>query len=166
MKAVSKIKQVEVSKLKEADYNPRDIAPENLELLGQSIEKFGLVEPIIWNEHTGNVVGGHQRLKVLQENGVKKTNVVVVDLPLKEEKALNVALNSPRLQGFFTDGLNLVLDELEADLPELAGALKLDELRTYPKLETEEIESEEQPQIDEFKDGTTTCPACGHVFKK
>ena len=49
-------------------YNPRkDLKPgdEEYEKLKRSIEQFGYVEPIIWNRTTSNVVGGHQRLKVL-----------------------------------------------------------------------------------------------------
>ena len=51
------------------------------------------MEPIIWNKTTGNVVGGHQRLKVLTALGYKEIDCVVVDLDEQREKALNVALN-------------------------------------------------------------------------
>jgi hypothetical protein len=52
-----------------------------------------LVEPLVWNKQTGNLVGGHQRLKVLKEQGVKEVEVSVVDLEPTKEKALNIALN-------------------------------------------------------------------------
>lgn len=61
--------------------------------LRRSIETFGYIEPIIWNERTGNVVGGHQRLKVLLEKGAEDIEAVVVDLDEKDEKILNVLLN-------------------------------------------------------------------------
>ncbi len=48
---------------------------------------------MVWNERTGNLVSGHQRLKVLKEMGVEELEVTVVDLPPDEEAALNVALN-------------------------------------------------------------------------
>ena len=69
--------------------------PEDAEYqkLRRSMEEFGYVEPIIWNERTGNVVGGHQRLKVLLEQGAEEIEAVVVDLDEKEEKILNVLLN-------------------------------------------------------------------------
>jgi hypothetical protein len=51
------------------------------------------VEPIIWNEETGNIVGGHQRYKILLEEGHTEVECVVVKLPADKEKALNVALN-------------------------------------------------------------------------
>jgi ParB-like chromosome segregation protein Spo0J len=93
--------KVEIRTLKEAqltvaDYNPRrDLQPEDAEYqkLRRSIEEFGYVEPIIWNERTGRVVGGHQRLKVLLEQGREDIEAVVVDLAEKDEKILNVLLN-------------------------------------------------------------------------
>ena len=85
-----------VADLVPAPYNPRAISDGALAGLGESIGRFGLVQPIIVNARTGHVVGGHQRLKVLEAQGVEATDVVVVDLPEAEEKALNLALNSQR----------------------------------------------------------------------
>lgn len=90
------IKTLKATQLKVAGYNPRkDLQPEDAEYkkLKRSIEEFGYVEPIIWNERTGNVVGGHQRLKVLLEMGQEDIECVVVDLEDKDEKILNVLLN-------------------------------------------------------------------------
>jgi ParB-like chromosome segregation protein Spo0J len=91
-----------LAELTPAPYNPRQISPEALAGLRGSVERFGLVEPVVWNRRTGSVVGGHQRLKVLQAMGESSTQVIVVDLPEAEEKALNVALNSPSISGEFT----------------------------------------------------------------
>jgi DNA modification methylase len=85
-----------IDKLKPSVYNPRlDIQSGDpvYNKLKRSIEEFGLVEPIVWNRRTGRVVGGHQRLKVLQEMGVEKIEVVEVDIDDTQEKALNLALN-------------------------------------------------------------------------
>lgn len=82
-----------LSDLHPAPYNPRKISKEQLERLRLSIEEFDLVEPIIWNKQTENVVGGHQRLAILHDLGRTETDVVVVDLSPAKEKALNLALN-------------------------------------------------------------------------
>ena len=90
------IRTLKAAQLKAAEYNPRkDLQPEDEEYkkLRRSIETFGYVEPIIWNERTGRVVGGHQRLKVLLEQGREDIEAVVVDLEEKDEKILNVLLN-------------------------------------------------------------------------
>jgi hypothetical protein len=51
------------------------------------------VEPIVWNRRTGNIVGGHQRYKVLVALGYDEVDCVVLDIDENKEKALNVALN-------------------------------------------------------------------------
>ena len=79
-----------------ADYNPRkDLKPGDAEYesLKRSIERYGVVEPIIWNQTTGHIVGGHQRLKVLLNAGETETDCVVVELGENDEKGLNIALN-------------------------------------------------------------------------
>ena len=90
------IQKIPAEKLKAAKYNPRkDLKPGDAEYekLRRSIEEFGYVEPVIWNKRTGNIVGGHQRYKVLTALGVKEIDCVVVDMDEQREKALNVALN-------------------------------------------------------------------------
>ena len=90
------IKKISVNQIKAAKYNPRkDLKKGDVEYekLLRSIEEFGYVEPVIWNERTGNIVGGHQRFKVLLALGAKEVDCVVVDMDDQREKALNIALN-------------------------------------------------------------------------
>lgn len=122
------VREVPFSALKPAPYNPRAIDAASLAALSQSLDRFGLVEPIVWNERTGNVVGGHQRRIVLAKKKPEKVTVVVVDLDETEEKALNVALNSPHLAGQFTDDLQGLLDEIQGADSALFESLRLDEL--------------------------------------
>jgi ParB-like chromosome segregation protein Spo0J len=124
------IREVDIERLEPAPYNPREISDQALDGLSHSIGEFGLVEPIVWNERTGHVVGGHQRLKVLEQAGAKSTKVVVVDLDPEREKALNVALNSRHIQGDWNAGLGAILQELKIELPELSATLRLDILET------------------------------------
>ena len=94
------IEKIPAAKLNPAAYNPRkDLKPgdKEYEKLKRSIAEFGYVEPIIWNKTTGNVVGGHQRLKVLLDLGQTEIDCVIVELDDKREKALNLALN--KIQG-------------------------------------------------------------------
>lgn len=90
------IKKKKLTDLIPADYNPRkDLQPGDAEYekLKRSIETFGYVEPIIWNKQTGRIVGGHQRLKVMQDLGYQEIECVIIDIDESKEKALNVALN-------------------------------------------------------------------------
>ena len=63
-----KITLIEINNLNPAEYNPRQISNKQYEDLKASIDKFGLVDPIIINSDN-TVIGGHQRLKVLRELG-------------------------------------------------------------------------------------------------
>ena len=82
---------------KPAKYNPRkDLKPGDpaYEKIKRSLHEFGYVDPVIWNEVTGNIVGGHQRYKVLTAEGATEIDCVVVHIENpQEEKALNIALN-------------------------------------------------------------------------
>lgn len=92
--------------------NPRRISETALAGLDESISRFGCVEPIIFNKRSTRVVGGHQRLCVLRAHGVEHTEVVVVDLPEVEERALNLALNNPYIAGGWTPEVRALLDDL------------------------------------------------------
>ena len=91
-----KIEKIKIEQLKPAKYNPRKNLTEKdpeYQKIKKSIIKFGYVAPIIVNKDF-TVIGGHQRLKVLEELGYKEIECNVVNLNKKEEKALNIALNN------------------------------------------------------------------------
>mgnify|MGYP000444915562 FL=1 len=122
------IQKIPAEKLKAAKYNPRkDLKPGDpeYEKLRRSFEEFGYVEPVIWNRRTGNIVGGHQRYKVLTALGYKEIDCIVVDLDEQREKALNVALNkisgefdipllTDLLKGLNEDGFDVSLTGFDA----------------------------------------------------
>lgn len=90
------IKKLKTADIRPAPYNPRKkLRPgdKEYEKLKASITEFGYVDPVIVNERTGHVVGGHQRLQVLMDLGYTEVDCVVLDIPDAKEKALNVALN-------------------------------------------------------------------------
>lgn len=143
-----KIIEINIDKLNPAEYNPRkdlQAGDEEFEKIKRSITEFGMVEPIVWNERTGNVVGGHQRLKVLKDLGYEKVKVSVVNLDDAKEKALNIALNN--IEGEWDNkllkDLLVELDTGEIDI-ELTG-FNTDEIED---MVTETIEVEEKPEIE------------------
>lgn len=155
------IQVVDINKLNPAKYNPRvDLKPGDpeYEKLKRSIKEFGYVEPIVWNSRTGNVVGGHQRLKILKDEGQTKVKVSVVDLSDSQEKALNIALN--KISGDWDqEKLNQIFKDLQEDMDidvELTG-FEIEEINdimanfdTTEVVEDdfdleEELEKEEEP---------------------
>lgn len=136
--------KLSIDQINPAAYNPRiDLQPGDpeYEKLKRSIEEFGYIDPLIWNRRTGNLVGGHQRFKILvNEQGLKEFYVSVVDLDETKEKALNIALNKIsgswddvkladllheldqseigiELTGFDDDELGELIENLETQLP-------------------------------------------------
>lgn len=110
-----KIEKIKIEKLNPAEYNPRkDLKPGDpeYEKLKNSILTFGYVEPVLWNKRTSNIIGGHQRYKVLVELGEKEIDCVVVDMDSENEKALNIALN--KVSGDWDkDKLMLLIEDLQ-----------------------------------------------------
>jgi len=128
------IRKIPATQLNPASYNPRidlKAGDAEYEKLLRSVEEFGYVEPVIWNERTGNIVGGHQRFKVLTQLGYTEIDCVVVNMDEQREKALNVALN--KISG-------------DWDLPKLADLMH--------DLEDSGVDWEitgfEQPEIDKL----------------
>ncbi|HXD87515.1 MAG TPA: ParB N-terminal domain-containing protein [Urbifossiella sp.] len=143
-----------VEQLQPAPYNPRKaLSPKSpaYRKLKASLAEFGLVEPLVWNETTGRVVGGHARLRILKELGVAEVPVSVVHLDENREKALNVVLNNQEAQGRY-DAAKLaeLLAELE-ELPELEmtgfDSATLAALRMAPA-ELEPLDGEDADRVE------------------
>jgi len=135
------LRTMTLQELAPAPYNPRTITDDALSGLRASVQRFGLVEPIVWNERSARIVGGHQRLKVLQQMGEQETQVVVVDLDETDEKALNLALNNPAIAGEFTPAVHELLAELRAAAPELHELLRFGDLEAATRNLLKELEA-------------------------
>ena len=117
------LREMPIGDINGAEYNPRiSLKPgmPEFERLRKSIETFGAVEPLVWNERTQNLVGGHQRLVVMRHLGYSTVTVSVVDLGLHDEKLLNIALNKISGQWDYHK-LEEVLSEFEFDEALLTG---------------------------------------------
>lgn len=114
------MERVHRSKLNGAPYNPRIIDNNAKKKLEDNLKKVGLVEPLVWNKQTGNLVSGHQRMSILDALAGTDDyvlDVAVVDLTPSEEKQQNVFLNNPSAQGQWqTDELFTLLKDVDVDL--------------------------------------------------
>lgn len=92
-----KISYVPVNDLKPAEYNPRKATEKQWNDLDSSIDEFGLVDPLVVNNAKGRenvIIGGHFRLRVAKEQGIKTVPVVYVNISdSKKERELNLRLN-------------------------------------------------------------------------
>lgn len=100
-----KRKVFKVAELNPAKYNPRKISQKAREGLKTSVDHFGYIQDIVVNIREGKntIVGGHQRLNALSLRESEQIECTIVDLNDKEEKALNIALNSRHISGEFDE---------------------------------------------------------------
>ena len=92
-----KIISKDIDSLIFAEYNPRQLTKDQYKHLKDSIDRFGLVDPIIVNKNKDRkniIVGGHQRVKVAKDMNIKEVPVLEVDLTYDRERELNVRLNA------------------------------------------------------------------------
>ncbi len=164
----SKIKKIKIKDIKPASYNPRTITDETKESLQNSIDEFGLVDPIIINLKTNNIIGGHQRFNYLySKDSDQELSLLELgdigwvyldeDLEIKDaehEKALNIALNKISAD-WNINSLNNLLDELKSyELDGLTGFdYSLDDFDyEYIPIDEDDDEYEdddyEEPSID------------------
>jgi hypothetical protein len=145
------IESVKLSEVTPFKDNPRTIKSKQFAILRKSLERFGYVDLIVWNKRTGNIVGGHQRYKILMEQGIKEAKMIAVDMSESEELAANITLNNPSIEGDWDDPINELLGHLESYDPEFFVDANFDSLREA--VENMPIESIEED---------TECPCCKH----
>lgn len=160
------IQEIEVNRINPAKYNPRiDLIKEDTEYkkLKRSLTEFGYIDPLVWNKQTGNLVGGHQRFKILLEENPKKLTVSVVDLDINREKALNMALNKIE-GGWDNEKLAILFEELEnEDFDTLLSGFDSIEINSILNSDFDmgavgDLRDYEEPEKKELK-----CPNCNHV---
>lgn len=163
-------KPVPLADMKPAAYNPRlDLKPGDVdyEKLRASLLHFGNIQPIVWNEVSGNIVGGHQRYKILLEMGAEHVVCAVVHYETEQqEKAANLALNRARgrwdedlLHDMFARMDRATIDHAAIGFNEDEiehALLKLDGLDDADIFDYTLEPDKKAPMI--------TCPCCGRKF--
>jgi hypothetical protein len=112
------VKNIHRSKISYADYNPRTITRGAKKRLEKILQENGLVMPLVWNQRTGNLISGHQRLMIMDErNGLDtEYQVCVLDVDEATERKLNVRLNNVDTMGEFDwDKLKKMSDDFKLD---------------------------------------------------
>lgn len=114
------ISRIHRDQIKNAPYNPRQIDDHARKKLATNIKKKGLLDALVWNKRTGYLVGGHQRLSILDDLSTTGSNYVIdvamVDLDEKSEKEQNLFFNNPSAQGTYDiDKLGKMIANDEVD---------------------------------------------------
>lgn len=174
---------MKANELKPAEYNPRKITDDTLTVLKKSMAEFGDLSGIVYNVRTGNLVGGHQRVKNIDpktviertetldnigtiavgwiETEYGKFSYREVDWDVIKEKAANVTANNTLLQGEFdTDTLEELLKELSVDYAGFDD-FKMGELAVDLDLLIEDIKIDEDKSKPASTIKDSECPKCG-----
>ena len=154
-----KLKLFYIEELKEWEHNPRILSKHDYKHLKISLEKFGLIDKPILN-HDLTLIGGHQRIKILKDNGLKKIECWYPSRELSQEefKELNIRLNKNT-------------GEFDFDL--LSNIFDTNQLLAFGFEEKELLDGFEIPKFDDDAENSspdltekklTKCPECGHEF--
>lgn len=107
-----------IAEISASEYNPRiDLTPDMKEYqeIKSSLELYGYVEPIVVNDVNMRCVGGHQRLAVMRDLGVKTAMCSVVHIE-DEQREMELCLALNKIKGRWDeDKLDAVIASLDED---------------------------------------------------
>lgn len=122
------VEKIDINDIKPADYNPRTISKKEYNKLKESIDKFGLTDPIIVNLNNNTIIGGHQRYSVIKNEfpnmdlylfkigdiGWVTSNLNFTIDNFDDEILLNINLNSQNGE-WDLEKLNSLVNELKVN---------------------------------------------------
>lgn len=116
-----------------APYNPRRISPQQKATLKRSVRKYGVVGGIVVNKQTMTIVGGNQKVAILDEildypNNDYTLLADAVDVDEKTEKEMNFMLNSDNAHGEWDE---TKVRELLPDIDYLDAGLTEEDLSLF-----------------------------------
>jgi len=122
------IKEIKIKRILPNPVNPRSITEDALNGLRKSLERFGYVDLLVVNKRNMQLVSGHQRLRLLQESGVKTVSCIMVDVDDTYHQAMAISLNNQRIVGTWTAELIPILNKLRESIPADYEDLKIAKL--------------------------------------
>ena len=137
--------------------NPREISKKAFKALKDSLRDNGLFRPIVVQNDGVSVIGGHQRIRALQELGIKEVPVKVPHRQLTNDEFRRIAIQD-----------NLSFGEWDFDI--LGADFKVEELSAWGMQDAlihniEEINPEPSQDVERLdKTKEHKCPSCGEVF--
>jgi len=146
-------KMVKVADLTPYERNPRRISKKAFQDLLDSVRRNGYHQRIIATPDL-RVIGGHQRIKVLKELGIKEIQILVPDRPLTEEEFKRILIQDNLPFGEFDYDI-LSADYEPAEL--VSYGMPPEWLNFLPEGEESAPEAAPQKEVE--------CPNCQHKFK-
>lgn len=140
------IEYVDIKSIKPYKKNARKHSKESVDVIAESIQEFGMADPIaVWKN---TIVEGHGRLLACKKLGLEKVPIVRLDY-MTDEQRKAYALAHNKTQEFSSWDFDLLPNELEhifdVDMSKFGFELTKEEFGLEPEQEQEE----EEDEIDE-----------------
>lgn len=142
-----KVDYIPIEQLKPYEKNAKIHTPEQIEQIKNSIQEFGMNDPIgIWGEEN-LIVEGHGRLIACKELGFDEVPVIRLDsLTDEQRRAYTLVHNQTTMNtGFDLDVLNEELDNIDIDMSDYGFDIEIDDIE-----EGTEVKEDDAPEV---KDG-------------
>ena len=153
-----KVEYIPISELKPYENNAKIHTPEQIEQIKESIQEFGMNDPIgIWGKDN-LIVEGHGRLLACQQLGMKEVPIIRLDdLTDDQRKAYTLIHNQTTMNtGFDIDILNEELESIDLDMSDYGFDIEIDDIE-----EGTEVKEDETPEV---KDGEPKAKL-GDIYK-
>ena len=141
-----------IAQLKPHPKNPRQISKENSSFLESNIKEFGLIDkPIVTKDW--QIIGGHQRIKLLKKMKAKNVECWIPDCELTDEQIDKLCIGLNKHQGTF-------------DYDILANDWNMNDLLEWGFNEETlmGIFNEEEKESSSKQKKKKICPNCSHEF--
>jgi len=174
--------------------NPRHITDEKLAALKKSLQKYGDLSGIVFNQKTGKLIGGHQRQKVIENAEVTLTkelstpsstgtvaygnlefdgeihSVRIVEVDEVIEKEMNLAANQhARSASWDFPKLTEWVIEIDSHNKDIEAMgwdeAEHEELMAYVKTSDQDSDTDDKNESDSKAVHEVTCPSCGHQWQ-
>ena len=142
-----KVEYIHIDTLKPYDKNAKIHTPEQIEQIKESIQQFGMNDPIgIWGKDN-LIVEGHGRLLACQQLGMKEVPIIRLDdLTDDQRRAYTLIHNQTTMNtGFDIDILNEELESIDLDMSDYGFDMEIDDIEGGT-----EVKEDEAPEV---KDG-------------
>lgn len=162
--------EVEISKLKVYDKNPRKVTAKGRRELKESLSNIGMTEVIVVdNDYT--ILSGHQRFDILKANNTKTVSIHKASEPLNEEQRQEVVIRMNKTVAGEFD-LDVLAKEFDRERL-LEQGFGEEELLDKAEVEVEQINDQYNdsncempiiPEFDEKYDSITIMCETGREF--
>ena len=162
------IQWISIAKIKPYERNPRRITDAAVNLVAESIRRFGWKQPLVISSKSGRIVAGHTRYAAALKLKLAEVPAIISTLPEPEEQIYRLVDNrSSELTTWEKEDLASELREIVNDGTDPLG-FEDDVALLLKEMEREETDAEkdaDEPEDREDPAPPDVCPTCGQQLR-